>query len=517
MERSARLFFISFFISTTVKPADWATFAHDPQRTGWAYEETILAPENVGSLELKWKTKLKNEFRVLSALTTPVVASAVQTINGLRNVVYVAGSTNSMFALDSQTGKLLWTREFKSFVLPHNIGYQGTFLCPNGITATPVIDRSTEILYVIAADGALYGLDLGSGKIRLGPIHFVAPFAKSFSLNLVDRIIYTTLTQGCGGGLSGFYSVNVRNPHEPLLRQLLLSTTDTAGIWGRGGPVAGKNGRIYGSTADGGFDPISGEYSNSVVSASLDGLHLLDYYTPINWRDINHRDLDLGSASPVWFSWRNYNLLASGAKEGVIYLLDADLLGNKDHQTPLFMTPRLGNDQRTFELHGIWGGLSTYRDEEGETWLFVPMWGLVSEAAPKFPITNGPNPHGSIMAFKVTADGDSGKPSLKPAWVSGDFNLPDPVVIANGVVFALSTGENAQQTGSTDELRMQKTRPAVLYALDARSGKVLYKSGDAMTSWVHFSGLALSDGQIYTVDHDSQIYCFGLKAKPSAQ
>ena len=86
-------------------------------------------------------------------------------------------------------------------MLPHNSGYQGTFLCPNGITATPVIDRGTGILYVLAADGSLFGLDLGSGKIRLGPIHFIAPFAKSFSLNLVDGVIYTTLTQGCGGAL----------------------------------------------------------------------------------------------------------------------------------------------------------------------------------------------------------------------------------------------------------------------------------------------------------------------------
>ncbi|PYT22569.1 MAG: hypothetical protein DMG58_29850 [Acidobacteria bacterium] len=322
-----------FLFSTTLYTADWPTFGHDPQRTGWAFEETTLAPNNVSNLELKWKTKVKNESRVLSALTVPVIASGVQTVAGVRNVVYVAGSSDHVFALDAQEGKLLWSRDFKSFVLPHNAGYQGTFLCPNGITATPVIDRGTEILYAIAADGALYGLDLGSGKIRVGPIQFVAPFAKSFSLNLVDGVIYTTLTQGCGGGLSGFYSANIRNPHEPLLRQLLLSNTDTAGIWGRGGPVIAKNGRVYGSTADGGFDPALGDYSNSVVSASLHDLHLVDYYTPANWRDLNHRDLDLGSASPVWFGWKNYNLLASGAKEGVVSLLDADALGNKDHQT----------------------------------------------------------------------------------------------------------------------------------------------------------------------------------------
>ena len=31
-----------------------------------------------------------------------------------------------------------------------------------------------------------------------------------------------------------------------------------------------------------------------------------------------------------------------------------------------------------------------------------------------------------------------------------------------------------------------------------------------MTSWVDFSGLAVSDGKVYAVDHDSNVYCFGL-------
>jgi hypothetical protein len=27
---------------------------------------------------------------------------------------------------------------------------------------------------------------------------------------------------------------------------------------------------------------------------------------------------------------------------------------------------------------------------------------------------------------------------------------------------------------------------------------------------VHFSGLAIADGRVYAVDHDSNVYCFGL-------
>ena len=31
-----------------------------------------------------------------------------------------------------------------------------------------------------------------------------------------------------------------------------------------------------------------------------------------------------------------------------------------------------------------------------------------------------------------------------------------------------------------------------------------------MTTSVHFSGLAITNGQVYAVDHDSNLYCFGL-------
>ena len=110
-----------------------------------------------------------------------------------------------------------------------------------------------------------------------------------------------------------------------------------------------------------------------------------------------------------------------------------------------------------------------------------------------------------------------------PAWTSVDLNRPDPVAIANGVVFGISTGENPQQTAGTrvvyhgqkllsDVERGENTRHVILYAMDAKTGKVLYSSRDLITAWVHFSGLAVANGQVYVVDHDSNLYCFGLKS-----
>src|SRR5579862_8005877 len=343
--------------------ADWLTYGHDPQRSGWAFEETSLTPENVPNLTLKWKSKLKNESYRLSALTAPVVASGISTSRGVRNVVYVAGITGTVFALDAETGEELWNHAFKLVVLPGKGGYQGTFLCPNGITATPVIDKERGLIFVIAPDGALYGLDLGSGKVRYGPVTFVAPFSKNWSLNLVNGVIYTVIAQGCGNGISGFYSIDIHDLHHPELHQMLLSNTNTAGIWGRGGAIAGTNGRVYGGTADGKFDPIAGDYSDSVVGASLKDLALTDYFLPPNWAYLNRKDFDLGAASPVFFGWHNRNLVAHGSKEGVVYLMDAEALGGADHQTTLYTTQRLGNDRQVCcEGVGIWGGLSTARD-----------------------------------------------------------------------------------------------------------------------------------------------------------
>ncbi len=178
----------------------------------------------------------------------------------------------------------------------------------------------------------------------------------------------------------------------------------------------------------------------------------------------------------------------------------------------LYTSPRLGNDRQVCcEELGIWGGMSTARDLEGQTWLIVPMGGPPAPDGAKFPISNGAAPHGSLMALKVVADAKTGNPLLEPGWVSGDFDMPDPAVIANGVVIALATGSNEVQRGG-EAVRVKTNHPAVLKALDLQTGKELFNSGNAIESWVHFGGLAVSDGRIFAVDHDSNVYAFGLPA-----
>lgn len=505
--------------------ADWLTFGHDPQRSGWAFEETKLTPQNVGGLKLKWSVQLPNQPLGLNALTPPLVARDVVTTKGVKTLVYVAGSSNHLFALDVANGEILWTRRFQSYASANTESF---YLCPNAINATPVIARNVNLIYVLAYDGRVYGLDLGTGAVRFGPFQFVPPFAKAWSLNYHGGTLYTTTSQGCGGDRSGVYSIDVRNPMLHTSHELLVRRGSGAGMWSRGGTAIG-GGRVYVSTGDGAFSPGEGDYGSSFLGLSIPDVRLVDFYTPRNWREINKLDLDLPSGGFVWFARGNRNLVAGGGKEGVVYLLDGDKLGDNDHHTPLYVTPRLGNDEQELASKGIWGSPAVWTDSNNNTWLYITMWGRVSKSAPAFPITNGPAQSGSIMALKVVSNEASNGLKLEPAWISPDFNLPDPPVVANGVLFALATGENSQQNKDpsimhykseqdwknnllTTEDRGRGTRPATLKALDARTGKLLYDSGDAMKGWVHFSGLAVDDGQIYTVDYNSRLYCFGLES-----
>jgi outer membrane protein assembly factor BamB len=125
--------------------------------------------------------------------------------------------------------------------------------------------------------------------------------------------------------------------------------------------------------------------------------------------------------------------------------------------------------------------------------------------------------HGAIVAFKV--EEKDGRPQLTPAWMSRDMDQAEPPVIANGVVFAYGSGENTRQAyadkGLADfsPLRIEASTRAVLYALDAETGRELYSSGDQIRSFVHFGALSLANGRVYLGTFDSVLYCFGLQGR----
>lgn len=512
---------------------DWLTFGYDQQRTGWNRGEDTLNKQSVSRLKLIWTTQLDVQplDTALSTLTSPVVVGGVNTPQGPKNLLFVVGINDTIYAIDADSGKVFWQKTFPNPGKPVRTANTN---CSNTEQATPVIDKDKGVIYFTVSDGKLRGLDLATGEERLPPTQFIAPFSRNWSLNLVDNIVYTAAGRGCGGDPqqrieSGAVSaIDITDPLHPVLSRTYTGHGRLAGPWGRGGPVLGPKGVIV-QTADGIHDPASGVFGNSVVEITQKAYGVIDSFTPASWKNLNAKDLDLGSGSPVVFPFQGHTLLATSSKEGVVYILDANNLGGgtPDHNKPLYQTSRLGNDQERYYGRGVWGDLSTYVDADGTRHLYVPMWGPPSSSAPQFPITYGAAPDGSIMAFKVS---DSGQGvTLIPEWESENMLVPDNIAVANDVVFAVQTGEqtvqhpdnpeghgratNGHAALTVDQLSKFRSTPVtnmVLYALDAHTGKRLYSSGKLLANWVHFNQPSVALGHVFLVSHDAHVYAFGV-------
>ena len=508
-------------LAASLAAGDWTTFGGDAQRTGWARDERSITRENVSGFRLLWKSQVENERKSLTALTVPIIVTGVETEGGVRDLAYVAGSGDVVYALDAATGEQVWKVAFKTEVAPAREGF---WLCPKGLNATPAADKAKGVLYVLPSNGRLHTLELATGKERFRSMQMVPPYAKAWSLNVDGDRVYTSVAQNCGDTPSGVVMLDLSDPVNYTVRTW-RSARFAAGVWGRGGPLLGHDGWVYGATGDGDWDPAERNFGQSVVALDPLTLELVDYFTPKNWDYVRARDFDIGT-SPTAFVYRNREYLAVGGKEGLIYLVEAPergqtRMGGPTHHETVHTTPLLANEEEWFEAKGVWGNLSFYRDEQNRHWVYAPLWGPLASKGPQYPINHGPNPNGSVAAFLVKTDPAVGKPWLEPAWVSGDFAVPEPVVIANGVLFALANGENARQTVDAgifergkftilkDEQRLASDKRAILRALDATTGEQLWES-PALDSWTHFSGLALADGKVYAVDFDNKIYCFGV-------
>lgn len=494
--------------------SQWLTFGGDPQRDGWSRDESILNKTNVKSLKLVWKIRLKSSPKELTSLAAPIVADNILTAEGHKDFVVVAGASDTLDVVDADTGKVRWHRQFTAQGTPRQ---QPRWLCPNALNATPVIqiggeNRRDRTIHVVTSDGKLHSVNIVNGEDRKPPIDLAPPFSKNWSLNLVNGVLYTATSQGCNGAKSSVYAIDLNSADRPVTT--FQADTAGAGIWGRAGIAAGPDGTVYVETGDGPFDPPNGKYADSFLALSAKTLKLADYYTPPNWAWLNRKDLDLGSISPVVFPYKQWELIAGGGKEGRLFLLDVKSLGGADHHTPLFRSPIYLNEDLYSAGRGFWGSFASWEDENHTRWVIAPGWGPLSPKAPAFPIRHGVVHGGAVMAFKV--EEKAGKPVLTPAWVSRDMTVPEPPVVANGVVFALANGENVMQANNEGRLmdteERLKTAPghAILYAFDAQTGEELFSSGDTMPSIAHFSGIAVSDGRIYVTTHDSTLYAFGL-------
>lgn len=510
------ILFVICLCGLPLRPAEWPTDGANPQRTAWQRDEKLITKANVKNLKLLWSLKLDNQPQEMHSLFPTLIAENVSTNAGAKQVGIVAGSSDNVYAIDVESGKLLWKRHFE-YPTPARRGRPGDPLCPPGLTATPIIGPSggtgPRLVYALAGDGKLHTLNLSTGEETAPPYQFGYPNGKHYSLNIWNDVLFTTTAQGCAGNPNQVWAVNLKDPQK----KVMTFNPGSGGLWGRSGAAIDSTGTAWAPTGDGRYDPANRVYGNGLIGVHVKSgeLELKDWFEPSNWMWLFKRDLDM-QVTPAIFPFKGRELMVTGSKECRVYLLDTKSAGGQDHQTPMYRTPLLCNEEVDFQSAGIWGSMASWEDEKGTRWALTPFWGAVH---PDFkpPMSYGPVQHGAVVAFKV--EEKAGKPQLTPAWISRDMDQAEPPVIANGIVFAYGSGENTRQAypdkGLADfsPLRIKASKTAVLYALDATTGKELYSSGNQITSFVHFGALSVANGRVYLGAFDGTLYCFGLPAR----
>jgi outer membrane protein assembly factor BamB len=334
------------------------THHNDNARTGANLQESVLTPDAV-------RTRLGFLFALPVdgfVYAQPLYVADLALPGGAtRDVLYVATEHDSVYAFDANAaGAPLWQRSLGSAATLRC--FPQRLLTPEiGITGTPVIDRTSETLYVVAfsADNAvrcdppnfhhrLYAIDLATGGDKTPPVELATrapiPFVTSDHLQraalLLDRgVVYTAFASHADH--EPYHGWLLANDAQTLA--LLAAYVDTptgteGGIWMAGeGPSVDENGDLFLSTGNGTFDADRGgrNFGDSVLALSLssDALVVRDSFTPYNQEDLQERDLDLGSMGPVVIpgthrvGGRDRRLVVVGGKEGKLYLLDRDALG----------------------------------------------------------------------------------------------------------------------------------------------------------------------------------------------
>ena len=505
---------------TSNSTVDVITYHYDNGRDGQNLNETALTPANVNSTQFG----KKGEFSVDGHVDAQPLYLSQVTIGGQKkNVLYVATEHGSVYAFDADsingtTSTFLWkTSTLGSGETTSDNRGCGQVSPEIGITATPVIDRSRNAIYVVAMSknsGGTYfqrihALDLTTGQELFGgPMNVTATYPgtgdnssggnvifdpKQYKerpgLLQINGTIYTTWSSHCDA--RPYTSWVMAFSADTLAQTSVLNLTpngNDGGIWMAGtAPAADSSGNLFFIIGNGTFDttlnasgfPVNGDCGNCFVKLSTSaGLKLADYFTPFNTVAESNADTDFGSGGGILIldvtdSGGNTRHLAVGAgKDSLIYVVDRDAMGKFNATT----------DQIYQEISGqLGGGVFSMPAFFNNT----VYYGAVGDALKAFPVT----------AARLAAAPSSqsthhfGYPGTTPS-VSANGTT-------NGIVWAI---ENSG---------------AVLYAFDANDlTKELYDSNQAANNRDHFSGNKfitpmVVNGKVY-VGTATSVAVFGL-------
>ena len=349
------------------------TYRNSLSRDGAYLNETVLTPANVNPAQFG---KIFSHPVDGQVYAQPLyLASVTIPGKGVHDVVFVATEHNSVYAFDADSGAAandhaLWHVNLTDASAGETtVSVSDAMHCPSispeiGITGTPVIDASTNTLYVVAATKRgdsffhrLHALDVATGAERPGspvvvdatvagtggdffspsPVEFLPYFQMNRTgLLFLNGVVYTSWTSHCDA--RSYHGWIIAYDARDLRQVSVFNSTPNANrgsFWmGGAAPSADAEGNIYAVSGDGQFDADRNgtDFGDSVVKLSSPGLEMRDYFTPFNQLQLDRDDIDLGSGGAVLLpdaagSAAHRHLLVSAGKEGRIYLIDRDQMG----------------------------------------------------------------------------------------------------------------------------------------------------------------------------------------------
>jgi polyvinyl alcohol dehydrogenase (cytochrome) len=315
----------------------WTVYHQDPAGTGVATSVTAL-----NTSTRKW--------------TSPTLDGEIfGEPLAYAGLVYVATENDTVYALSSATGAVVWSAHLGTPVP------SGSLPCGNitpvvGITGTPVIDPSRGEIFVVADEMVnrspahmLVALATAWGRTEITedvdpPGADPAALLQRTGLALDDgRVVFA---MGGNYGDCGSYRGRVEAAPETGATPRIFTVDAAPGesqgaVWmGGAAPVVDSSGHVWVSVGNGSVTSSSRAYdhSDSVLELSST-MRLLQFFAPRTWASDNAHDADMSTAPALL---PDGQVIAAG-KSRIVYLLNGAHLGGIGHQETA-LTSACGND-----------------------------------------------------------------------------------------------------------------------------------------------------------------------------
>jgi hypothetical protein len=491
------------------------TWHNDLSRTGQNLKETILTFANVNSTQFGLKFKLAVDGHIF---TQPLYVGGVKIAGkGTHNVVYVGTENDSVYAFDADGGPAtpLWHRSFTGpGVVAVPCGDTGTCeIYPTlGITGTPVIDATSNTLYVVSftLEGTTYyqrlhALDITSGAEKFGgpivihasvpgvgagsvggTVHFIPLLQNQRSaLLLSNGVVY--IAWASFGDVGEYHGWVMGYNAKTLAEVSVFNDTrngSQGGIWQSGGGLSvDSSGNVYLITGNGTFDVNKSgvDYGDSFLRMTS-ALSVTDYFTPDNQLTLDLADLDLGSSAGLLLPKQSGSFpdeITGADKQGTIYLVNRDDMGKFNSGSNNVIQRITGSSQGYYSSPAYFDDAVYYSGQD--------------DYLDRYTLTNG----------KLSAT-----PASRSlfALVAGGT----PSISANGSANAIVWVVDAKSTKGTT---------AVLHAYKASNvAELLYNSQenaarDTLGNGIRFSVPTVANGHVYIGSKNGStdsLYIYGL-------